>query len=252
LLQDDRFGSLFTNPDFGIDEQDENFRLRNPSGAAMARRRKNNLDSDEEDEGADDDDNAENDASGDDDNEYDDDRRVGYGDYEDDESGASESDDDVSIGVKVRGEAYESMKALERQAKEQRRGKSGNKDNSNNKKMSTKKVGSKGDIGKKSKVQLSAIEVDNPAKGLALGDILATERAKQRQEELDKPMVERLQEHKESGVLVQSTGGNKEFTYVPKDTKRRDDKGKGGDNGDRQSGKRQRRGVKDLKLKRVG
>lgn len=49
ILTDSRFGNLFTNPDFQIDEEDENFKLRNPSGVAASKRRRNDLDSDEED-----------------------------------------------------------------------------------------------------------------------------------------------------------------------------------------------------------
>ena len=48
ILSDNRFGSLFTNPDFEIDDEDENFKLRNPSGVAASKKRRNDLDSDEE------------------------------------------------------------------------------------------------------------------------------------------------------------------------------------------------------------
>jgi ribosome biogenesis protein ENP2 len=48
VLTDSRFCSLFTNPDFQIDEDDENFKLRNPSGVAASKRRRNDLDSDSE------------------------------------------------------------------------------------------------------------------------------------------------------------------------------------------------------------
>ena len=50
ILSDDRFGALFKNPDFQIDEEDENFKLRNPSGVAESKRKsRDDMDSDEED-----------------------------------------------------------------------------------------------------------------------------------------------------------------------------------------------------------
>jgi ribosome biogenesis protein ENP2 len=50
ILEDDRFGSLFTNPDYQIDESDINFKLRNPSGVATAKlQTENDMDSDEDD-----------------------------------------------------------------------------------------------------------------------------------------------------------------------------------------------------------
>jgi ribosome biogenesis protein ENP2 len=48
LLDDQRFGGLFTNPDFEVNQQDEMFKLRNPSGVAAAKESKGkNYDSDE-------------------------------------------------------------------------------------------------------------------------------------------------------------------------------------------------------------
>jgi ribosome biogenesis protein ENP2 len=56
LVEDDRFGSLFNNPDFKIDEDAEDFKLRNPSGVAASKvRNDRDMDSDqEEDEFSDD------------------------------------------------------------------------------------------------------------------------------------------------------------------------------------------------------
>jgi len=96
MLKDDRFGSMFTNPDYDIDEEDEYFKLRNPSGVAAIKRKENNLDSDdseEEDDGA----AVDNEASLSSDH---------------DSSSDSDSDDDGFRGAKVRGEAYQAMKEL--------------------------------------------------------------------------------------------------------------------------------------------
>jgi hypothetical protein len=50
LVEDDRFGRLFDNPDFEIDEEAEDFKLRNPSGIAAKRvRNDRDMDSDQED-----------------------------------------------------------------------------------------------------------------------------------------------------------------------------------------------------------
>ncbi|CAB9516204.1 Nucleolar protein 10 [Seminavis robusta] len=53
LLGDNRFGGLFSNPDFEINENDEMFKLRNPSGVAAVSssksKRKEDYDSQEED-----------------------------------------------------------------------------------------------------------------------------------------------------------------------------------------------------------
>jgi ribosome biogenesis protein ENP2 len=59
ILSDDRFGGLFSNPDYEIDEEDEDFKLRNPSGVALNKRnQRNDMDSDEDDEMSVEDDNA--------------------------------------------------------------------------------------------------------------------------------------------------------------------------------------------------
>lgn len=50
ILEDDRFGNLFTNPDYQIDEDDINFKLRNPSGVAASKRKsRDDMDSDQDD-----------------------------------------------------------------------------------------------------------------------------------------------------------------------------------------------------------
>jgi ribosome biogenesis protein ENP2 len=50
ITTDARFGDLLTNPDFAVDEQTEDFRLRHPSGVSSKRQRAENFDSDEEKE----------------------------------------------------------------------------------------------------------------------------------------------------------------------------------------------------------
>lgn len=51
LVEDDRFGSLFSNPDFKIDEEAEDFKLRNPSGVAASKvRNDRDMDSDQDED----------------------------------------------------------------------------------------------------------------------------------------------------------------------------------------------------------
>lgn len=51
LVEDDRFGSLFSNPDFKIDEDAEDFKLRNPSGVAASKvRNDRDMDSDQDED----------------------------------------------------------------------------------------------------------------------------------------------------------------------------------------------------------
>lgn len=55
LLSDDRFGGLFTNPDYEIDEEDDDFKLRNPSGVAANNNKRNvrdDMDSDDDENDA--------------------------------------------------------------------------------------------------------------------------------------------------------------------------------------------------------
>lgn len=51
ILSDDRFGNLFTNPDYQINEDDEDFKLRNPSGVADKKKggKRDDMDSDDDD-----------------------------------------------------------------------------------------------------------------------------------------------------------------------------------------------------------
>jgi ribosome biogenesis protein ENP2 len=115
LLSDDRFGNLFTNPDFEIDEEDEDFKLRNPSGVS-AKNKKNNLDSESES----DDEEVEQgnvsdveDGASIDDNDDENDDALSDGDTRHALDGMdSDSDEDGFKGAKVRGEAYQSMKEL--------------------------------------------------------------------------------------------------------------------------------------------
>ena len=96
LVEDDRFGSLFSNPDFKIDEEAEDFKLRNPSGIAASKiRNDRDMDSDQEEEEMSDDGDAELDEEL---------EEEGWGNESEEEyySSHSDEDDDGFRGGKVR------------------------------------------------------------------------------------------------------------------------------------------------------
>lgn len=235
LLSDDRFGRLFTNLDFQIDEEDEDFKLRNPSGVAAAKNKSNNLDSDSEgDEELLPEENNKH-PSDDEDDEY-----VSDGGPDDQhlDDINSDSDDDGFRGGKVRGEAYEAMKELERKPKQK----------SKELKRSSKKkpimYEAEGDAGE-----------SGTAVGLGHGDASAATRVQSRREEMNMPLAKRkailLEEHS-AKPQIRMQKGTKEVTFVPRDSKRKTFDGKANRRdspADGDSGRRNRRGVKDLGFK---
>lgn len=225
VLTDDRFGNLFTNPDYHINEDDENFKLRNPSGVAIAKRRKNNLDSDEEESDAEDESVAQDEVK---------EEHQGFGnndDSEDEEASEEEEseseDEDGFQGGKVRGEAYESMKEQKPKRSE----------------PSTKNKAKKAVI----------LEADDSAVNLGLGDKSASDQARRRAEEMNMPLAKRFALQKEDDKpQIRVKGGSKEATFIPRDTKRKMEtearkleESKQLERGN----KRNRRGIKDLRLK---
>ena len=64
MLQDNRFGKLFDNPDFEIDEENADFKLRNSSGIAAANRNDDDMDSDRDDESIQDESDEDDEAEG--------------------------------------------------------------------------------------------------------------------------------------------------------------------------------------------
>lgn len=223
LLEDDRFGGLFTNPDYAIDEEDDNFKLRNPSGVAAANRKRDNLDSD-----SDEDDEKEVDVEG---------NAVptfqATDDEPSDEANSSDSDDDDDGFGKVRGEAYEQVKSLSRKKFAEKRQKSRSK--------------------KVSLLEAQALD-GKTAVELARGDGTATKRSQGRLEEMHLPIAQRVKQQDEGGataVSVRVQGGSKEATFIPKDVRKRmEDEAKELEESRQQKGKRKRRGVKELGLRK--
>ena len=221
VLSDGRFGSLFTNPDYHIDEEDENFKLRNPSGVSAIRRKKENLDSDDEDE-----DEIENDQDVADDNGLERGPLHGIEQDEEEEGDAaseSDSDDDGIRGAKVRGEAYEQMKEL----------------------TSHKRTKAAQPMTRTKKREVVMKETDGNAMGLPPDrrDAATEQQRSSSSKEKDLPLSRRLARQSEQGIDsdIRLKGGSKEISYVPRDAKRRDQSNTGDERG------RKRRGMKGIK-----
>lgn len=238
LLSDNRFGNLFTNPDFEIDEEDDNFKLRNPSGVAATKRKsskRDDMDSDDDDDGgADLDERVIN--NNDDEIGF---RRV----QEDSDSGVevsdesgefdSDSDEDGFRGGKVRGEAYSQIRNSNRATKPLA-------------KSERKRVQQKRTV----MYEADDLGETNPAVVHAsLGEVDAYARVKKKIKDMNMPLEKRFKHKEEENPYVKVTGkgGSKEITYVPKDARKKREE-QGLENGS--ASKHQRRGIKELGLRR--
>mmetsp|Transcript_39004 Transcript_39004/g.80982 ORF Transcript_39004/g.80982 Transcript_39004/m.80982 type:complete len:807 (-) Transcript_39004:104-2524(-) len=247
VLSDERFGNLFTNPDYQIDEEDENFKLRNPSGVSANKAKQNNLDSDDEDEDEVDLDIDEDNASVDDaeDNIDEDEQVIGGSEDEDSHEIANSSDSDEEEdgfrGAKIRGEAYEEMKAMKKASATQKR-----------KRIAVDKRSSKHQTSKRTLVMKEADDLDAAVKGKQRGE---QEEQQSKVIEQHLPLAKRLalKEQQQEQLNTASTGlgdvrlkgGSKEISYVPLDTRKKQ-QAKEASSGEVR-GKRERRGMKDLK-----
>jgi len=225
ILSDDRFGGLFTNQDYEIDEEDENFKMRNPSGVAAAnikRKRNDDMDSDDESENnTEENDNISEDG---DDEEIDEEESDNEGDSD------SDSDDDGFRGGKVRGENYD-------QLKETKPKRTKSKPRNRSKKSNKTVLYEANDLGDSDNVALHA--------GLAERNTLKKINEKVRR--MNIPLEKRFQLEEEEGNVVHITdkGGSKEIAYIPKDSKKKNNTETDTKKGQVQS-KRNRRGIKDL------
>lgn len=194
ILSDDRFGNLFSNKDYEIDEEDENFKMRNPSGvAASAIKRKKNDDMD-----SDDDNEANSISEGENENENDlDDEDNGMPDEE------SDSDDDGFRGGKVIGENYDELKNLQRKNKPEKK--------NHGRKSKRPVMYEANDLG----------ETDNAALHAGLVENSAKKKLKEKVRRINIPLEKRfrMKEEEMPVVKITSKGGSKEITYIPKDSR---------------------------------
>jgi len=136
LMEDDRFGSLFTKEEFAIDERDINFKLRNPSGIGDDKKGSNvrSGDTRDFDMDSDDDDNDADDGGGGDFVKVDDEDEGGWDNddnsdaYNHDDFDDNDEEEDGIKGGTVRGENYDEMKALDRKFSSTKKKKSSKKE----------------------------------------------------------------------------------------------------------------------------
>lgn len=243
LLADDRFGSLFTNPDYQINENDETFKLRHPSGIAASKKRRNDVDSDEDE--------TESDMDAvvpagfhridEDEDPLDDDKNEYSGDSGDSDS---DSDDDGFAGGKVRGEMYKEMKSI-----------------SNSKNASTKLNKSNKKRKGKTVIYEADTTVTKDVVEFGLGDSSATSRLERRKNEMLMSLGDRLKKKETEGnpmseatsVFVKGEGASREVNYVPLDVRRKqmqEAKKLEDEQAASKKGKRDRRGIKELGFKK--
>jgi ribosome biogenesis protein ENP2 len=253
LLQDDRFGSLFNNPDYQIDEDDINFKLRNPSGVQAAKMKKDDdMDSDAEGGGTDSDDGI---TSGFQRVQDSDDEEEGWGKSDEEDTGSegeggyydSDSEDDGLRGGKVRGENYEDTKAMARSNKKEVQKKKQKKEKKQKKNIMFEADGSLND--------------GNSAMKIGLGDADAISDVKRKRLEMGMSMKDRLRAKEEEAQIVSEAktlkvkgkGATKEVSYIPKSAQKKHfekSKEKTEDvENSTDKRKRKRRGVKELGFK---
>eukprot|EP00529_Nitzschia_sp_RCC80_P015408 CAMPEP_0113459546 /NCGR_PEP_ID=MMETSP0014_2-20120614/10511_1 /TAXON_ID=2857 /ORGANISM="Nitzschia sp." /LENGTH=686 /DNA_ID=CAMNT_0000351139 /DNA_START=96 /DNA_END=2156 /DNA_ORIENTATION=+ /assembly_acc=CAM_ASM_000159 len=253
LLADNRFGNLFSNPDFEIDEEDDDFKLRNPSGVAAVaakRKRRDDLDSDDdysEDEGNEPDlgnKKKQHEATGfrrvyDDDDDDNEDEES----YDDIDSDSDSGSEDGIRGGKVRGEAYQEVKDIMKGKK-----KTSQKMNVTGKKSAKSKKTKKAvmleadDIGDSSNVAVQAV----------MGETSAARKVQNKINRMNMPLEKRFQmeEVEEPNIKVINKGGSKEVHYVPKDSRAKSTKEIVDDEVHDGTGGRSRRSMKDIRKKR--
>jgi len=231
ILSDDRFGNLFSNKDYEIDKEDENFLMRNPSGvaaAAIKRKKKDDIDSDDDNEI-----NSMSEGENDSDNEDDDVESV---DDEGDVDDESDSDDDGFRGGKVRGENYDQLKQMQRENKSVKKSRA--------RKSKRPVMYEANDFG----------ETGNAALHSGLAENSAQKKMKEKIRRMNIPLEKRfrMKEEEEPVVKITRKGGSKEITFIPKDSKSKKRSKSTGDNESEEQvqSTRNRRGVKDLGFRR--
>ena len=225
ILSDGRFDSLFSNKDFEIDVEDENFKMRNPSGvaaAAIKRKKKDDMDSDEDND---------NDSISEVENGTDGENNDPEG--IDDES---DSDDDGFRGGKVRGENYDQLKQIKRKKKAEKKSKG-----TKSKRSVMYEANDLGDAG-------------NAALHAGLAENNAQKKMKEKVRRMNIPFEKRFQmkEEEEPFVKVTNKGGSKEITYIPKGSrsKKRSKSTEDNESEENLRSTRNRRGVKELGFRR--
>ena len=249
MLEDNRFGQLFNNPDFQIDEGAEDFRLRNASGVSQKNRGNNDDDMDSDRES----DDEPNESRLDDDNagfvqvvrDQIDNESEYSSSFQDASSSDEDSDEDGFRGGKVRGEIYEETKSALKSSSSQ--------------KLKNQNKAKEVKLEKKRRAEKNIMfEADNygdsnkDAIALGLGDTKARAAVKEKKKREHLPLEQRLALNQASVIPLEyrsakTAGGSKEVAYVPRDTRKKMEQALK-DRGEERGQQRKRRGVKELKL----
>jgi ribosome biogenesis protein ENP2 len=251
LLTDDRFGGLFNNPDYQIDEDDINFKLRNPSGVQIAKMAQDDdMDSDKDDSDSDGDTGTgiasgfkRVDSEGEDD----------WGNGSDDESvdgvvyNSDDSEEDGFRGARVRGDAHDENKAAERELRKKKKAK----------KDKSKKTKSKKNIMYEAEDYETGVAA---AVKIGLGGGSDKSASKKRREVAEMSLADRTMIDKEKRSVISETrrvrvkgkGASSEISFIPKDVLKKraaEEAKKKVVRGSDDQRKRTRRGIKDLGFK---
>mmetsp|Transcript_26813 Transcript_26813/g.30977 ORF Transcript_26813/g.30977 Transcript_26813/m.30977 type:complete len:254 (-) Transcript_26813:148-909(-) len=253
MLTDDRFASLFTDKDYEIDEDNLDFKLRNPSGLPGAKHHgkgNDDEDMDSDREGSD----SEDSGTGESEVEDEGFTKVEAWDSNDDEGDdddeeESSDEEDGFRGVKVRGELYDEERQINKQQEQPTKPK-------------TKKT-------KQTKKKMVMYEANDDYDPDATTTHDRTNKANARRHTRNLSLAERLANPGMSGTNKTDTsartgdiqrgytrgeGTTKEMTYIPKSSSRKmNDNGSSFDSGNQErppQSKRVRRGVKELKLRK--
>eukprot|EP00979_Chaetoceros_neogracilis_P009019 scaffold2034_cov270-Chaetoceros_neogracile.AAC.1 len=251
LLTDDRFGGLFNNPDYQIDEDDINFKLRNPSGVQIAKMAQDDdMDSDKDDSDSDGDTGTgiasgfkRVDSEGEDD----------WGNGSDDESdngmvyNSDDSEEDGFRGARVRGDAHDENKAAERELRKKKKPK----------KDKSKKTKSKKNIMYEAEDYETGVAA---AVKIGLGGGSDKSASKKRREVAEMSLADRTMIDKEKRSVISETrrvrvkgkGASSEISFIPKDVLKKraaEEAKKKVVRGSDDQRKRTRRGIKDLGFK---
>jgi len=243
ILTDDRFGSLFNNPDFQIDEEDINFKLRNPSGVQVAKMAQDDdMDSDAGDSHLDQ--NNADDVSGfqrvdsEDEGGWDNNSDTGSNG---DNSYDSNSDDDGFRGGRVRGEVYEEAQAIGHKLRKKKKAEKSKARDAKKKKNVMYEADDYYEGGANEAMKLGKIKASKPKEKSEMTEMSLAERMK-----MEKQRTSIVSETRK--LNVKGEGLTREVSYIPKDIlrKREQEAMKSRDDGEK---KRKRRGIKELGFK---
>jgi hypothetical protein len=157
-------------------------------------------------------------------------------DDDDDDDDESDSDDDGFRGAKVRGENYDQLKQMQRRKKVEKKNRG--------KKAKRPVMYEANDLG----------DAGNAALHAGFAETSAQKKLKEKVRRMNIPLEKRfrMKEEEEPFIKITNKGGSKEITYIPKDSrsKKRPKSTDDSESDEHVRPARNRRGIKDLNLRR--